>query len=158
MKRKFIILIMALLGMLLLTAQSCTTNANTKTQSNAENAANEVLGADDENDEKNEESDLTEEELTELDDEIGGADFNLSEAWDKFDQKDYKTSADLLGLAADYLEGEGEDLEGEDADHLMATTEKIQGLILALEKEEINIPKIKSSFNQVGLNLSLIHI
>lgn len=101
--------------------------------------------------------DMTEEEYieTETDNAVGGADFNLLESWDRFDEKNYIAAVELLGLSAEYLEGEGEDLTGKDAAHLEATIHHIEGLKLALGNDnDLNHAQISSMFSKIGLNLT----
>ncbi|MFK7772648.1 MAG: hypothetical protein AB8F94_10930 [Saprospiraceae bacterium] len=137
MKKKYIILIITLLGFLLFTSQRCEITDKTKTSEEG----------------VNEEEFEMEEDNQDGDNEIGGADFNFIDAWDNFDEKKYVESVELLGLTSSYLKGESEDLIDKDAADILLTIGKIDILISALESDNINVTLLKKSFQKVGLTL-----
>ncbi len=178
MKKKYIIIILTFFSILLLMGQSCGTTEKKNTKEKKEEVDNKFMEEDNEEeiseekdneeedneDEDNEEEyeigkneDFTEEEILDINvqDDIGGADFNLLESWNKFEERDYSSAAELLGLSAEYLEGEGEDLGKEDSKHLQATISAIKDLKKNLENEKkLNLNQTSSSFAVIGLNLT----
>lgn len=90
----------------------------------------------------------------EEDSHVGGAEYTFIESLEYFDAKNYSRAIDKLNYCADYLIGDGEDLD-EDIKRINATIEMIEQLIESLSLAlETDLSHLHYMYSKVGMNMA----
>lgn len=146
MKRTYIIIALALLSWLVFTSQECLFTKKTNSESTIDTPAIPKIITNNQ-----EESYLP--EILELE-EIGGADYSFIESLNYFKTNNFPLAAQMLSTSSEYLQGDGEDLDDIDVNHLLSTVSHIESLVIDLENTtEENRQPLQNAFSKIGMNM-----
>ena len=145
MNKIYILLSLALLGLIIFAPQGCFQKKSTS-------SIDEIDTNIPDSSEEDEDLDFATETLD--DGEIGGADYSYLEALDYFENDNFEKAAKMLSDVSEYLQGDGEDLADKDVIHLLSTVRRIEELVGDIEEaEEGKQHLLREDFSKIGMNM-----